>query len=102
MDTIADLEIEFVRQVAAYHTPGPVVRESILLVLRYVKVAINVEYLGRIDSETGEEVLGIAGVLVGSSKPLRDHHVLNARHACNLVAVGFGDCLRERNPVPCH
>src|ERR1022692_550117 len=60
---------------------------GLLLVFGYFQLAKYGEELLRLDAEAGEEVLGIAGVLIRAVEPLRGHEFLYAGHLADALAV---------------
>src|SRR5262249_48416519 len=51
------------------------------------ELAVNIEQLIGVHGEAGEEVLGIARVLVDASVPLRDHRLAHAGNLPDLLSV---------------
>src|ERR1022692_2966405 len=86
-DAIAQVEVELVGEIVADDGAGAVANEGLLLVFGYFQLAKYGEELLRLDAEAGEEVLGIAGVLIRAVEPLRGHEFLYAGHLADALAV---------------
>src|ERR1019366_7776066 len=79
-NAIAHVEIELVGEIAAEGGAGAVANEGLLLVFGDFQLAKYGEELLRFDAEAGEEVLGIAGVLIRAVEPLRGHEFRSEEH----------------------
>ena len=87
-DAVADLEVEFVGEVAADDAGGAVAFEGVALIVGDFEVLVDGEDFVGIDGEAREEVLGI---LVGAAEPVGDQDFADAGDLLDVVPIGFGE-----------
>ena len=86
-NAISQVEVELPGEIAADDAAGTIVDEGLLLIFGDLELAINAKELLRFDAEAGEEVLGVAGILVNAVEPLRIHDLLHAGNLGNALLV---------------
>src|SRR5262249_3680444 len=97
-NSISDLPSELFRQLVVNNRAGAVVLPGIKLVLRNLKIGVDLEQLLRIGRELREEMLGLV-VDVLTTVPLRRHDGLHALYSPDLLRVINWQRERERNAM---